>query len=158
MNFLDCDIITDIRKIDDETEFLEHVTLEHFIDFLHNNLGEFGDTKKDIHRAIRYAFSDAEGKGGFVLVARDEDELIGGAVVIDTGMKGYIPEHILVYITTQKDQRGKGIGTKILKRIFQECDGNIALHVEYDNPALRLYKRVGFTSKYAEMRYNQKEA
>ncbi|MEA1899074.1 MAG: GNAT family N-acetyltransferase, partial [Bacteroidota bacterium] len=34
--------------------------------------------------------------------------------------------------------------------------GNIKLHVEYDNPAKRLYERIGFTTKYAEMRYENK--
>ena len=32
-------------------------------------------------------------------------------------------------------------------------EGDLALHVEYDNPAKRLYERLGFRSKYAEMRY-----
>jgi predicted GNAT family acetyltransferase len=32
--------------------------------------------------------------------------------------------------------------------------GDIKLHVEYDNPrATTLYERLGFTSKYAEMRW-----
>ena len=42
----------------------------------------------------------------------------------------------------------------MVERIQQECGGGIALHVEYDNPARRLYERLGFTSKYAEMRYD----
>jgi ribosomal protein S18 acetylase RimI-like enzyme len=36
-------------------------------------------------------------------------------------------------------------------------NGDIALHVEYDNPAKNLYERAGFTSKYIEMRYNKEE-
>ena len=70
-------------------------------------------------------------------------------------MSGYIPEHILVYITTHKDYRGQGIGTKFMEKIIDECSGDIALHVEYDNPANFLYKKVGFNSKYKEMRYKQ---
>jgi ribosomal protein S18 acetylase RimI-like enzyme len=30
--------------------------------------------------------------------------------------------------------------------------GNIALHVEPDNPAKILYEKLGFTNKYLEMR------
>ncbi|MDK2978441.1 MAG: hypothetical protein PWP52_1155, partial [Bacteroidales bacterium] len=29
---------------------------------------------------------------------------------------------------------------------------DVKLHVEYDNPAKRLYERLGMTTKYAEMR------
>jgi len=73
-------------------------------------------------------------------------------VMNKTGMKGYIPENILVYIATHRDYRGQGIGKLMLEESVNEADGNIALHVEPDNPALHLYKRTGFTSKYLEMR------
>jgi len=34
--------------------------------------------------------------------------------------------------------------------------GAIALHVEPDNPAKKLYERLGFTNKYLEMRLTQR--
>jgi GNAT superfamily N-acetyltransferase len=150
---LDCDKIIKIQKINDEDDFPKEFNKEDFINFLYHHLGQYGDKKKDIERALDYAFSSDEGKGGFILVALEDDEIVGGVLMNDTAMKGYIPEHILVYIATHENHRGKGIGTKLLKQVFKECDGDVALHVEYDNPALRLYKRVGFKSKYAEMRY-----
>jgi ribosomal protein S18 acetylase RimI-like enzyme len=67
-------------------------------------------------------------------------------------MKGYIPENILVYIAVNKEYRGKGIGGKLIDEAIKKADGEVALHVEYDNPAKRLYERKGFESKYAEMR------
>ena len=33
-------------------------------------------------------------------------------------------------------------------------EGDTKLHVEYDNPAKRLYERLGFENKYAEMRWS----
>lgn len=45
------------------------------------------------------------------------------------------------------DFQGKGIGTNILRSIIQESektDKKISLHVEYYNPAVRLYERLGF--------------
>jgi len=45
------------------------------------------------------------------------------------------------------DFRGKGVGTKILQSIIQESEKSgkkVAIHVEYFNPALRLYERLGF--------------
>jgi ribosomal protein S18 acetylase RimI-like enzyme len=69
-----------------------------------------------------------------------------------TGMSGYIPENILVYIAVDAEQRGKGIGGKLMKMAMKMAKGAIALHVEPDNPAKKLYERLGFTNKYLEMR------
>jgi ribosomal protein S18 acetylase RimI-like enzyme len=51
--------------------------------------------------------------------------------------------------------RGKGVGSKIIRKGFELADGDVKLHVEYDNPAKRLYERLGMTTKYAEMRYRK---
>jgi GNAT superfamily N-acetyltransferase len=72
-----------------------------------------------------------------------------------TGMQGYIPENILVYVAVDADRRGEGIGKAIVERALEEADGDVKLHVEYDNPAKRLYERLGFASKYAEMRWTR---
>ena len=43
--------------------------------------------------------------------------------------------------------RGQGIGTKILKDLIKESDDSgkkLNIHVEYNNPALKLYERLGF--------------
>ena len=147
-----------IIKTEKEKDFPKEYQKTQFIDFLHHHLGKYGDTKQDIKQAINYAFSNENGKGGFILLGLENKKLIAGVVINDTGMKGYIPDHFLVYITTHEDYRGKGIGTILMKKILEECQGDIALHVEYDNPALHLYKKVGFTNKYAEMRYKNRDA
>ena len=48
------------------------------------------------------------------------------------------------------------LSKEIVEESFKHCDGDVKLHVEYDNPAKRLYERIGFTNKYAEMRYKNK--
>lgn len=122
--------------------------------FLFNHLDQFGDAKDDILKAIDYALDDTVRPGGFVLTATDEEkkEIVGAVVVNRTGMEGYIPENILVYIAMHKAYRGMGIGKELMKKAIETADGNIALHVEPDNPAVHLYKKLGFTSKYLEMR------
>lgn len=127
-----------------------------FIDFLYRHLEQFGDSKEAIGCSIDYAFSQAEGNGGFLLAAHDEaGTLVGAAVINRTGMEKFIPAHILVYIAVDGTRRGNGYGKQMVEHIQKECgEGGIALHVEYDNPARRLYERLGFTSKYAEMRYD----
>jgi ribosomal protein S18 acetylase RimI-like enzyme len=39
-----------------------------------------------------------------------------------------------------------------MKQIIDHTDGDIALHVEPENPAKFLYEKFGFTNKYLEMR------
>ena len=74
------------------------------------------------------------------------------AAINKTGMSGYIPENILVYIAVDNSQRGKGYGKILMNKAIELSEGNIALHVEKDNPARFLYEKVGFTNPYLEMR------
>lgn len=138
-----------------EEEMKKHITREEYIDFLYNHLDRFRDDKDAINKSINYAFSPAEGKGGFLVAAFYEDKLVGALIMNSTGMKDFIPENILVYVAVDASYRGKGFGKQIIKKASESCQGDIALHVEYDNPAKRLYERLGFISKYAEMRYNR---
>jgi ribosomal-protein-alanine N-acetyltransferase len=125
---------------------------ESLIDFLFDNLQEYGDPKSDIEKCIDYALKETTSFGGFILVSYLENEISGVVVVNQMGMKDYIPENILVYITTHKDHRGKGIGKVLMKKTINLSEGDIALHVEPENPARFLYEKVGFSSKYIEMR------
>ncbi|HRY31919.1 MAG TPA: GNAT family N-acetyltransferase [Bacteroidales bacterium] len=126
------------------------------IAFLFKHLENFGDLKTDIEKAVNYALKETVSFGGFILQAFEGDTMACVLVVNQTGMKGYIPENILVYIATHNEFRGKGIGKRMILKAIEIADGNMALHVEHDNPARSLYEKVGFTSKYLEMRYIKK--
>jgi ribosomal protein S18 acetylase RimI-like enzyme len=139
-------------KIFDQQQKISEGTKKEFIDFLFLHLEEFGDPKADIGKAVDYALSEEPNKGGFILLATMNNRLAGGLVMNKTGMQDYIPENILVYIATHKDQRGKGIGKQLMKYAAGKAMGSIALHVEPDNPARHLYTSIGFTNKYLEMR------
>ena len=130
---------------------------ENIIQFLFENLQEYGDPASDIEKAINYALKETPSFGGFVMVSYLADLIVGAVVIIQTGMKDYIPENILVYIAIHQQHRGKGIGKKLVQQAIETADGNIALHVEPDNPAKQLYEKLGFNSKYLEMRFNKKE-
>lgn len=125
---------------------------ESIINFLFDNLQEYGDPKSDIEKCIDYAMKETTSFGGFILASYLEKEISGVVVVNQTGMKDYIPENILVYIATHKNHRGKGIGKELMKKTIEMAKGSIALHVEPENPARFLYEKVGFSSKYIEMR------
>jgi ribosomal protein S18 acetylase RimI-like enzyme len=122
------------------------------VNFLHDNLQEYGDPKKDIQKAIEYSLKEISSNGGFTLVVQEDGKIKGAVVINRTGMGGYIPENILVYIATHKDHRGEGLGKELMQQTIRYAKGDIALHVEPNNPAIKLYEKYGFTNPYLEMR------
>lgn len=144
-----------IYEIHNPYDFPSWLDLETLIIFLHKNLKPYEDSIEDIGKAFEYLFSDESGKGGFILIAEINKNLLGALVMLNTGMSGYVPENILLFVAVDAKARGMGIGGKIIKHAFKISPGDVKLHVEYDNPAKRLYERLGMTTKYAEMRYHK---
>ncbi len=132
-------------------------TPEMIVDFLHEHLDQFRDPKNEIMNCLDYALGKTEGRRGFILLAREKENeaILGVVVVCETGMSGFVPENLLVYIAVDQKTRGRGIGKTLVEKAIETARGDIALHVEPDNPAFRLYQRVGFTNKYLEMRYRK---
>jgi [ribosomal protein S18]-alanine N-acetyltransferase len=124
-------------------------------DFLFEHLDQFGDEHQYIMKCINFALDDKDKFGGFIVVSRDQGKITGAVVINKTGMGGYIPENILVYIAVHKDYRGQGLGKDLMLKSFDKAEGSIKLHVEPENPARFLYEKLGFTSKYLEMRLNR---
>jgi GNAT superfamily N-acetyltransferase len=120
-------------------------------DFLVRELGKFGDPKEDVLKCLAYVFGQIT-PGGFVILAAEKSEIRGALIMNKTGMSGYIPENILVYIAVDASVRGSGIGRKLIELAIEKSDGAIALHMEAENPARKLYESLGFTNKYLEMR------
>jgi GNAT superfamily N-acetyltransferase len=135
------------------TNTLTTIEKERLTRFLHLHLDQYGDKLEDISKAVEYANDPHGHKGGFILEARKGDTIVGAVVVNKTGMSGYIPENVLVYIAVNQNERGQGIGMELMKKALENARGDIALHVEPDNPARKLYEKLGFTNKYLEMRY-----
>ncbi|MEX0987629.1 MAG: GNAT family N-acetyltransferase [Bacteroidales bacterium] len=142
-------------KVFHETAKPDKETKNQIIDFLFKHLEQFGDPWEHIEKAVDYALKEYQSFGGFVLVSYEGADISGVVVVNQTGMQGYIPENILVYIATHNEMRGRGIGKHLMKEAIKQAKGDIALHVEPENPAGFLYEKVGFTSKYKEMRYKR---
>ena len=144
-------------KIFNSSNPISDVEREGIIEFLHSHLDQFRDTKEAIGKAVAYAMSEIPGPGGFVLQGKVDDGTTGVVVINKTGMGGYIPENILVYIAVDKKYRGKGYGKALMVKAIELSEGDMKLHVEHDNPARFLYEKLGFTNKYMEMRLSRKK-
>lgn len=129
---------------------------QELIHFLYTHLENFGDPKHQIEKAVDYALKEYVSFGGFIAAVYENDTPLAAVVVNKTGMEGYIPENILVYIATHTNYRGKGLGKQLMQHVLATAEGDMALHVEPDNPAKKLYEKLGFTNKYLEMRFAKK--
>lgn len=139
-------------KVTSESEFPDWAPRDAVARFFHETMEPYNDELEDVRAALDYALVPERGQGGFLMLVREDETLLGALLMLRTGMKGYIPENVLLFVSVLPETRGRGIGGELIKRSIAECDGNVKLHVEHDNPAKRLYERLGFTSDYAEMR------
>lgn len=141
--------------VERESELPPWASRAALVDFFHETMAPWNDTRADVGAALDYLFSDAEGKGGFLTLASEDDRLLGAVAMLSTGMSGYVPDHILLFVSVHPEARGRGLGGRLIQRALDRCPGDVKLHVEYENPAKRLYERLGFTTKYAEMRWKR---
>ena len=144
--------IKTVRKLEELPAWL---TREMVAMGFHEKMKPYNDTLEDVNRALDYVFVEGKGQGGYLVTAAQGEQLLGALLMMRTGMGGYIPDNILLFVWVDPILRGKGIGRRIIDQALAEANGDVKLHVELDNPAKRLYERVGFTNKYAEMRYKK---
>jgi len=70
-----------------------------------------------------------------------------GRLYVDRDRSRFPREIRLVDIALLPAFRGKGIGSELLRRLIEEATADqraLSIHVEWNNPALRLYERLGF--------------
>lgn len=131
---------------------LSIIDINRITNFLYKYSGEHRDSKRAIRKSLLYAAKEIPGLGGYVFVVEQNNEILGVSVINKTGMNEYISENILVYIAVKTSFRGHGIAKKLMNYTINYCNGDITLHINKSNPAIALFKKLGFKSKNIEMR------
>lgn len=144
--------LTYVTALDELPAWLPREAVAHAF---HEKMKPYQDTVEDVNRALDYAFVAGKGQGGYLVLATSGEQLLGALLMLRTGMGGYVPSNILLFVWVDPALRGRGIGRKIIDLALSKAEGDVKLHVEVENPAKRLYERLGFTNKYAEMRYHR---
>jgi len=140
--------------VEQRDQLPEGIDLEGLAVFFHEKMKPYHDTRDDVARGLEYAFDPA--RGGFLVLAMQDRAPVGGLVMLRTHMSGYIPPNLLLFLAVEPTLRGRGLGGRLIGLAAARCEGDIKLHVEPDNPAVRLYGRAGFETKYLEMRWSRK--
>lgn len=89
------------------------------------------------HSYYQQQFPDAR----FDLVLHDGEPI--GRLYLDRRRD----EHRLIDIALLPEHRGSGLGSRLMKEVLAaaEAEGKmVRIHVEHNNPAMRLYRRLGF--------------
>ncbi|WP_418603134.1 GNAT family N-acetyltransferase [Hwangdonia sp.] len=131
---------------------LSMIDINRITNFLHEHSGVFKDTKSAIQKSILYAAKELPGLGGYVFVMENKNEILGAVVVNRTGMNEYLSENILVYVAVKKSFRRKGIAKALIKHTIKYCKGDIAVHINKDNPVIKIFEKQGFKARNIEMR------
>lgn len=112
--------------------------------------------QEHIKEAVEYAVKQKPSFGGFIITAVEDQKIIATIVANKTGMEGYNANNIFVYFTLHETHRDNdALVQKLMSRAMQYADGDVAMHVEPDNPALKLYKKLGFVAQYLELRLSK---
>lgn len=125
--------------------------------FLESHLDEYLDSYDNIIKAIQSAIKQRPSFGGFVITAREDQELIGAIIINNTGMEGYAPQNLIVYLAVHQNYRRRGIGQQLLQQAIETSKGDIAIHLKPKQKSLSLYKKLGFETAALELRLNQSE-
>ncbi len=115
--------------------------------------------RQNIREALEYAIKNKPSFGGFILAAQEGKRIIAAIVANRTGMEGYNPKHLFVYVTFHEDYRENETFIKeLLHRAIEYAEGDVAFHIEPKNPALKIFKKIGFQAQYLELRFSRQAA
>lgn len=100
-------------------------------------------------------------KGGFYLIAEEQDEILGW-VLVGTTKDQFTEEPIgFIYeLYIRQQNRGKGYSKRLMNAAIehfqQERYAEIRLSAKAENPAVRMYENMGFATRSISMSLNLK--
>ncbi len=144
-------------EIFDAFNRMSFLNITRITNFLHEHLEDSRDSKNAIRKSLKYAAKEITSLGGYAFVIKNNDEIIGAAVVNKTGMSQYQSENLMTYLAVHKNYRKKGIATQLINKAVNYCNGNITLNINKENNAIKLFEKNGFESKKIEMTLRKKE-
>ncbi|MEA3392794.1 MAG: GNAT family N-acetyltransferase, partial [Candidatus Marinimicrobia bacterium] len=71
----------EVKRMNNNVELEKIAGRTNFINFLFTHLEQYSDPKEHISGCIDYAFSNSDGKGGFLLVGFEDDRLVGAVIM-----------------------------------------------------------------------------
>ena len=102
---------------------------------------------ENIRKSVDYATGPYTFQGGFIMLVRDEQELLGLAVVNKTHMSGFAPANLLTCFSFKDTENGQEqLAKELLTRVLEVVQGDLALHIEPEREAesWHLFKEAGF--------------
>ncbi len=144
-----------IHIVENMDDFPSWIDFRGLTDFLYESLKPYEDPREEVAAGIKKSLTPDDMNSGFVVIAGEDEKPLGAVVMLTTGMTGFVPENLLLYIAVSPDARRRGVGKKMFRKVAEHTEGDIKLHVEHDNPAVKFYESMGMTSKYREMRYKK---
>lgn len=137
------------------TDFVTTLEKEAIINFLMENLEDYSDSRENVSRAIEYALSKFPHQGGFVIMARKEEEIIGVCVVNRTNFEGYFAENILVYLATSSNFRKQGVATELLSKTKVYTKGSMVVRLHRNVAVKSLFEKAGFAEESTDFVLNR---
>ncbi len=121
------------------------------IRFLRDHVND--SNEQHIRDAVDYALKLKPSFGGFVLVAKIDNEIVACVVANRTGMEGYSPDHIFVFAGLHTDYRKEEeMMQTILQKALSYTGGHVAMHVMPNHPEMKILQDAGFRAEYLELR------
>ena len=130
------------------------LTVNRIVNFISKFQIASEDELDNIFRSVDYALSPYKYQGGFVLLAEDNNSIIGSVVVNRTNMEGYVPKNLMVYFAADPNSAFPELEKELLKKAIQLTSGEIAYHISINSPVINLLEDVGFEKNFFELRMN----
>lgn len=115
-------------------------------------------SRTHINAAIDYALKNKPSFGGFILAIYQQEHLAGIVLANKTGMEGYFPAWVFVYVALDTQLQGyELIAQALMQKALSHIDGEVSIRIEPGHPALQAFKQLGFKSKTLELQFSKNE-